>query len=198
MFIGDPEWLLHRWYLPDLPARSEQPASLDLWWCLPQGLLLCVRSRKQPGGFCLGCLKTTTNTPQTSLTESTVSLESSILVSIYHIKLYYTGLKFLTFQLKWKIMQNLSLVLFFTQLLQAKKGEGKHVLPPRQIKDTSFHVSAHAASQDSVTHSEERSNCHLSHTWAHRCPRLVDVTLIDREEKVIPSLPLREHSQICS
>lgn len=56
----------------------------------------------------------------------------------------------------------------------------------------------HIISNSCMTHSEKSTNCPLQHTWYHRCLRLTSVIVIDRKEKVMSSLPLRDLSQFCS
>lgn len=52
-----------------------------------------------------------------------------------------------------------------------------------------------AASQSSITLLEERAICPFLNTWTHKRWLLVSVALTDKES--MPSLPPREHGQVC-
>lgn len=45
-------------------------------------------------------------------------------------------------------------------------------------------LAAHAVSQSSVVHSEERAICPLPHTWVHGCQQLASIIVIDKVECV--------------
>lgn len=67
---------------------------------------------------------------------------------------------------------------------------GKHVLPQRYRRST-FPTAAHAASQGSITHWDECAS-RPRHLW------LASVALIDRLDRVIPSLSPGEHRSLSS